>query len=111
MLKVQCHESYPRPPSNTGAKHEVSYRKVAEITPPKIDRVLWRTHIEDLLRDSVVFICHGASWVSNPFKVLICLPDHFLSILLTGFGLDTLLIVVYPTFDCTRLVIVHALAT
>jgi hypothetical protein len=37
--------------------------------------------------------------------------NHFLSIPLTGFGLDTLLIVVYPTFDCTRLVTVRVLAT
>jgi hypothetical protein len=40
-----------------------------------------------------------------------CLSDHFLSIPLTGFGLNTLLIVVYPTFNCTCLVTVHALAT
>jgi hypothetical protein len=39
-----------------------------EITPPKLDRALWRTHIEDMLRDFVVNICHGASWVSNPFE-------------------------------------------
>ena len=29
---------------------------------------------------------------------------------LVGFGLDTLLIVVYPTADCTRLIAVHMLA-
>ena len=40
-----------------------------------------------------------------------CLPDHLLSIPLTGFGLDTLLIVVYPTFDYTRLVTVRMLET
>jgi hypothetical protein len=61
--------------------------------------------------DSVDCICHGASWVSNPFEVLSCLPDHLLSIPLTGFGLDTLLIVVYLAFDCTHLLIVRALAT
>jgi hypothetical protein len=81
-----------------------------EITPPKLDQALWRTHIEDLLRDSVVSIFHGASWVSNPFEVLIRLPEHLLSIPLIGFRLDTLLIVVYPTTDCTRLIVVHVLA-
>ena len=66
-----------------------------EITPPKLDRALWRTHIEDLLRDSVVSIFHGASWVSNPFEVLSRLPEQLLSIPLTGFGLHILLIVVF----------------
>ena len=49
--------------------------------------------------------------VSNSFEVLIFLPDDLLSIPLIGFRLDTLLIVVYPTFDCTRLVTVRVLAT
>jgi hypothetical protein len=71
---------------------------------------LWRTHIEDLLRDFVVSIFHGASWVSNPFEVLSLLLEHLLSIPLTGFGLDTLLIMVYPTVDYTRLIVVHVLA-
>ena len=110
-VQVQYHEIYLGPPSNIGDKHEVTCIKVVEITPPKLDRVLRRTDIEDLLRDSVVCIFHGALWVSNPFKVLSCLPEHFLSITLTFFGLNTLLIVVYPTFDCTRLVIVRVLAT
>jgi hypothetical protein len=61
-------------------------------------------HIEDLSWDSVDRICHGASWVSNPFKVRSRLPEHLLSIPLIGFGLDTLLIAVHPTVDCTRLV-------
>jgi hypothetical protein len=52
-----------------------------------------------------------ASWVWNLLEVLSCISEHFLSISLTGFGLDTLLIVVYLTFDCTRLVSVHALET
>ena len=75
-----------------------------------MDRALWRTHIEDLLRDSVVCIFHGASWVSNTFEVLSCILDHLLSITMTGFELETLLIVVYPTADCTHLIVVHVLA-
>jgi hypothetical protein len=68
-------------------------------------------HIEGLSWDFVDYIFHGASWVSNPFEVLIRLPEHLLSIPLIGFGLDTLLIVVHPTVDCTRLGVVHELAT
>ena len=45
----------------------------------------------------------------NLFEVLSRLLEHLLLIPLTGFGLDTLLIVVYPTIDCTRLVTVHVL--
>jgi hypothetical protein len=37
-VKVQYRESYLGPPSNTGAKHEVTCGKVAEITPPKLDQ-------------------------------------------------------------------------
>jgi hypothetical protein len=85
--------------------------KVAEITPPKLDQAQWGTHIEDLSWYSVDHIFHGGLWVLNPFEVLSRLPEHFLSIPLIGFGLDTLLIVVHPTVDCTRLVIVHELAT
>jgi hypothetical protein len=61
--------------------------------------------------DFVDRIFHEASWVSNPFEVLSCLPEHFLLIPLIGFRLDNLLIVVHPTVDCTRLVIVHELET
>ena len=96
-VEVQYRESYLGPPSNTRDKHEVACGKVVEINPP---------HIEGLFWDFVDCICHGASWVSNPFEVLSCLLDHLLSIPLTGFSLDTLLIVVYPTFDYIRLVTV-----
>ena len=47
----------------------------------------------------------------NPFEVLSHIPEHLLSIPLIGFGFDTLLIVVHPTVDYTRLVIVHELET
>ena len=67
-------------------------------------------HIEELSWDSVDHIVHGASWVLNLFEVLSRLPEHLLSIPFIGFGLDTLLIVVYPTADCTCLMIVHVLA-
>jgi hypothetical protein len=68
-------------------------------------------HIEGLSWDSVDLIFHGALWVSNPFDALIHLPEHFLSIPSIGFGLDTLLIGVQPTVDCTYLVIVHKMET
>ena len=61
--------------------------------------------------DSVDRILHGASWVSNPFKVLGHLLEQFLLIPSIDFGLDTMLIAVHSTVDCTRLVIVHELAT
>ena len=105
------HESYLGPPSNTEDKQEFMRGKVAEITPPKLDQEQWGTHIEGLSWDSVDRIFHRASWVSNPFEVLSRLPEHFLSIPLIGFGLDTLLIVVHSTVDCTCLVVVHQLVT
>jgi hypothetical protein len=54
---------------------------------------------------------YGASWKSNLFEILYCLPDHLLSIPLLGFKIFILLIAVHPTVDCTRLVTVCDMET
>jgi hypothetical protein len=68
-------------------------------------------HLEGLSWDFVDRIFHRDSWVLNPFEVLGHISKHFLSIPLIGFELDTLLIAVHPTVNCTRLVIVCVLET
>jgi hypothetical protein len=68
-------------------------------------------HIEGLSWDFVDFIFHGASWVSNLFEVLSHILEHLISIPFIGFSIDTLLIVVCPTIDYTRLVVVRELET
>jgi hypothetical protein len=90
VLKSSKIESYPGPCSNTGDKHKVPCGKVAEITPPNPDQVQWGMHIEDLLWDIVGRIFHGASWMSIPFEVLSCLPNHFIPIPLIGLRLSYL---------------------
>jgi hypothetical protein len=65
-------------------------------------------HIEDLSWDTVGHIFHGALWISNPFEVLSCLPDHLLPIPSVGFGLSYLAHCgppdcrLYPPGDCSR---------